>query len=140
MNSFKLWYLSLCVPRLICGVNFYVCSRFSTPSLYCFWSRSPRIPQQPQSVFEGEVMKYKRDCSLLSLSVKMACIRISCDIWNWLVSPSYMLYIWNFWHSGDMSDGFISQCLYWSRDLITFLTVFSQTNLYRISVYMLITM
>ena len=40
---------SLSDPLLICGVNFYVCGHFSTH----FWSRSPRIPQQPQSVFEG---------------------------------------------------------------------------------------
>ena len=33
--------------------NFYVCGRFSIPSFYHFWSRSPRIPQQAQSVFEG---------------------------------------------------------------------------------------
>ena len=31
----------------------YVCSRFSAPSFYHLWSRSPCIPQQPQSVFEG---------------------------------------------------------------------------------------
>ena len=28
---------SQCSP-LICGVNFYVCGRFSTPSFYQFWS------------------------------------------------------------------------------------------------------
>ena len=51
--QFNLFYLSQRSPFLICGVNFYVCGRFSTPSFYNFWSRSPRIPQQPQSVFEG---------------------------------------------------------------------------------------
>ena len=43
--------LSLSVSIYFAGL-FYVCGRFSNPSLYHFWSRSPRILQQSQSVFE----------------------------------------------------------------------------------------
>ena len=45
-------YLSQRSP-LIWGVDFYVCGHFSISSVQHFWSSSPRIPQQPQSVFEG---------------------------------------------------------------------------------------
>ena len=39
--------------------NLYVCGRFSTPYFNHFWNRSPRINQQPQSVFEGEATSHK---------------------------------------------------------------------------------
>ena len=43
-------YLSL---SQLSPLFFAFCGRLSTPSFYHFWSRSPHIPQQPQSVFKG---------------------------------------------------------------------------------------
>ena len=47
-------------PSLMCWFlpnlwgNFYVQGRFSTPSVYNLWSRSPCIPLQPQNAFLRE--------------------------------------------------------------------------------------
>ena len=54
-GEFSILYLSLSQhsPFILWGNLFNACGRFSTPSFYHLWSRSARIPQQPQSIFVG---------------------------------------------------------------------------------------
>ena len=57
-NWYQVWSLLVLSffqrsPLIFWGYLFYVSGHFSTQSFYQFWSRSPRIPQQPQYVFEG---------------------------------------------------------------------------------------